>query len=163
MIWFAKATEFDRRNRPNGLKVAAIVTGLFVYRLSSLRFIPNVGDADTPEAWLIPYVGDSIQGLLALVVAYLLLRYRGVVVWAVAIAYHVSGIRDYMNGFMMERLDPVLNGPGPEWLLEAWLSVWAIIEIAVLVVLARTVVAHYFTSDRASTSGDVAGAAASMP
>ena len=49
MIWFAKTTEFDRSNRPKGLKAAAIVTALFVYRLQTVRFIPNAGDADTPQ------------------------------------------------------------------------------------------------------------------
>ena len=103
------------RNRPlpRGLVVAIVLTGLMFYRAPPAPFVWGRLGEDIPQVWQIPFSGDVFIGLTAWVVAYLLWKRGGPVVWMLGIVFHAVGIQDFLVAAQMMFLAPNPMIPDP--------------------------------------------------
>lgn len=93
-----------------GLTIAIVLTGVMVWRTSALTYLPNVGGT-VPEIWGIPFKGDAFIGLAALVVAFLLYRFRNLNIWALGIAWQVAGLADLLVAYVVQNMHPLGSAP----------------------------------------------------
>ena len=91
--------------RPFGLWVVIVLSALMVYRVTTLMWIPLLGDT-IPEFWIVAFTGDAFVGITALIVAALLWRSRGLAVWTIAIIWQVIGLKDYTVGMQLQFIEP---------------------------------------------------------
>lgn len=100
-----------KENRtPLGLKIAIVLTGVMAWRISALAYLPMVGDS-IPEYWGIAFKGDAFIGLTALIVAFLLFRFRTPSVWALGIAWQVAGLADLYVAIEVQLIHSLGNAP----------------------------------------------------
>lgn len=86
-----------------------ILTLLLAGRAMTLAFISRAGSAlpgDPPAAWLMPLLGDAIIGVSALVIAFLILRKRGLWVWTAIIVWNVVAIWDALSAYIVHLINP---------------------------------------------------------
>lgn len=86
-----------------------VLTLMLAGRAMTLAFIGRVGDGgagDPPDAWLMPLIGDAVVGLLALPVAWLILRGGGLWAWTAVISWNVVGIWDALSAWLIHRSEP---------------------------------------------------------
>lgn len=77
------------------------------FQLPSLQMFGGIN----PDAWLAPWLSDTILGILVPLMIYLTLRKNGVEVWGILVAYNAIGAFDYVHGLMAEFTDPLIpNG-----------------------------------------------------
>ena len=90
-------------------KIVLILTLLLSGRAMTLAFISRAGGAaagDPPPAWLMPLVGDAIIGVMALLIAYLILQKTGLWVWTTIIVWNALGIWDALSAFVIQTTNP---------------------------------------------------------
>lgn len=89
--------------------IMLILTLLLAGRAMTLAFISRAGGAlpgDPPAAWLMPLLGDAIIGVSALVIAFLILRKRGLWVWTAIIVWNVVAIWDALSAYIIQITNP---------------------------------------------------------
>lgn len=89
--------------------LALALTLMLAGRAMTLAFIGRAGGGgagDPPDAWLMPLIGDAVVGLLALPVAYLILRGGGLWAWTAVIAWNVVGIWDALSAWLIHQSEP---------------------------------------------------------
>ena len=75
----------------------------------TLAFIGDVGSGaagDPPSAWLMPLAGDAVIGVSAFVIAYLVVRGRGLGAWTTIVVWNVVGIWDALSAFLVHESVP---------------------------------------------------------
>ncbi len=115
-----------------------VLTLLLAGRAMTLAFISSAGSGlpgDPPAAWLMPLLGDAIIGLTGLIVAYLLLRKRGLWVWGIVVTWNVVGVWDAVSAFVIHTTNPwpeffMLKAVGPSMFFAASAMHVAIIVLA---------------------------------
>lgn len=92
--------------RPIGrwLWVVIGLTGLMVYRAIAAVGLTDLGDG-TPDFWIVALTGDAFIGVTAPIVAFLLWKRRGLAIWTIAIAWHVTGIKVFLAGSQFLAVD----------------------------------------------------------
>ncbi len=91
------------------IRVMIVLTLLLTGRAMTLAFIHRVGEegpGDPPVAWLMPLIGDAVIGLSGFLVVYLLIRHRGLWVWASAVVWNAIAIWDAMSAFIIHTTNP---------------------------------------------------------
>ncbi len=97
---------------PGGFVITIIITAIMVYRFMVVFMWGDLGNG-TPEVWSIPYAGDAFVGLTALIVAYMLWKHKGPLVWLSGIVFHVIGIKDFSVAGQLIFIDPPPQMPDP--------------------------------------------------
>ncbi|HED17790.1 MAG TPA: hypothetical protein ENI64_13380 [Gammaproteobacteria bacterium] len=96
-------------------KLMFVLTILLSGRAMTLAYIHRVGGSapgDPPPAWLMPLVGDAVIGVLALWIAYLVIKKTGLWVWVVIIVWNALAIWDAMSAFIIH-----ITNPWPEFFM----------------------------------------------
>jgi hypothetical protein len=86
-----------------------LLTLLLTGRAMTLAYIARAGGSlpgDPPAAWLMPLIGDAVIGVTALVIAFLILRKRGLWVWTVIIVWNVVAIWDTLSAYTIHNSNP---------------------------------------------------------
>ncbi|MEN8041044.1 MAG: hypothetical protein ABFR95_06030 [Actinomycetota bacterium] len=92
-----------------------IITLILAGRAMTVAFIADAGSGvagDPPAAWLMPLLGDAVIGLSAFVVAYLILRGRGLSAWTMIVTWNVIGIWDALSAYVIH-----VSVPWPEFFM----------------------------------------------
>ncbi|MEM8612713.1 MAG: hypothetical protein AAGF93_11900 [Cyanobacteria bacterium P01_H01_bin.105] len=90
----------NKRTTPKVIDVIAALTTLTILQAQTLFFFQTLemNGGVNPDAWLAPWVSDSVLGLLVPVVIYFLFKGSGAKIWALLIMYSALGTFDYANG-----------------------------------------------------------------
>ena len=91
------------------------LTLLLSGRAMTLMFISRAGGTgvgDPPAAWLMPLVGDAVVGLTALVLAFLMIRQKGLWVWISILVWNIVAIWDALSAYIIH-----LTAPWPEFFM----------------------------------------------
>lgn len=96
-------------------RVLAALTLVMAGRAMTLAFVFDAGGpsaGDPPAAWLMPLMGDAVIGVTAPVVAYLVVRGRGLAVWTSIVGWNVAGLWDALSAFSVH-----ISVPWPEFFM----------------------------------------------
>jgi len=116
-------------------------------RAMTLAFISRAGgsqEGDPPAAWLMPLIGDAIIGVSALLVAYLIWKRKGLLVWTLIIVWNALAIWDALSAFIVHK-----SVPWPSFfMIEAfgsWMFFMAIaMHVLCLFLICRTTTRQHF-------------------
>jgi len=136
----------SKQNRPKIIYVIAVLTVLTITRAQAILFLPtlNMFGGSSPDAWLAPWVSDSILGLLLPAVIYFLLKGKGIKTWALLILYSAIGAFDYANGLVTEWLHPLPEDTAGQALVFTALTATFIFQLMVIYLLFRDKVINHF-------------------
>jgi hypothetical protein len=95
--------------RPVVVTVIAILISLTLFRVQTLLLLPTLTrfGGTAPDAWLVPWVSDSLFGLLVPVIVILLLRRTTLRIWGALVAYNALGAFDYSIGLATQWQQPL--------------------------------------------------------
>jgi hypothetical protein len=144
----------EKKTRPTIIYVIAVLTGLTITRAQAILFLPTLEmyGGSSPDAWLTPWVTDSILGLLLPVVIYFILKGHGLKTWALLLLYSTIGAFDYANGVVTEWLHPLpVETAAPTLVFSALIATLAF-QIVVVYLLFRKTVVDYFLSGNVRNS-----------
>ena len=101
---------------------------------------------ENPNAWFGPWISDTILGILVPIMIYILLKKRGIKVWAILLIYNGIGAFDYAHGLITQWTDPLTpNGIfGSPELTYGSLSFSLIVQITIIALLFNSTVLGYF-------------------
>ena len=96
--------------RPYRVIISVLIL-LTTIRFMVVTFLPSLQMfcGPNPDAWIGPWVGDSILVLLAPAMAWLAWRGRGAQVWGLLVAYNAVGAFDYAHGLLTQWLEPTVT------------------------------------------------------
>ncbi|RNC85103.1 MAG: hypothetical protein ED556_11090 [Winogradskyella sp.] len=136
----------DRKKTPKIIYIIAILTGLTITRIQAGMFISSLEmfEGHSPNAWLGPWVTDSILGLLLPVIIYFILKGKGIKTWALILIYSVIGAFDYLNGLITQWQDPLPKEMVSEKLVFASLTASIIFQLTAILLLFKTSVMNHF-------------------
>ena len=94
--------------RPRAVLWITVLTAVSITRLVVVFRLPSLEmfDGDNPDAWIGPWVSDTVLGLLVPVMVYLAWRRSGTKVWGALVAYTVIGAFDYAHGLVTQWIHP---------------------------------------------------------
>ena len=94
--------------RPRAVLWITVLTAVSITRLVVVFRLPSLEmfDGDNPDAWIGPWVSDTVLGLLVPVMVYLAWRRSGTKVWGALVAYTVIGAFDYAHGLATQWIHP---------------------------------------------------------
>ena len=144
--------ENNTLTRPREVTLIVVLSAIMVYRISTLNAIQFLG-SEAPLGWVVPFTGDAFMGITALIVAYLLLKKRGLAVWTIGVTWQIVGIKDYISGIMLSFVDPITGPifPGPEFptfVMILFLTIGMLIQISVIYLLSRPNVRQFYLNER---------------
>ena len=61
-----------------------------------------------PDAWFAPWLSDTVLGIIAPFMIYLLLTRNDIKSWGILVAYNAVGAFDYLHGLMVQWTDPLV-------------------------------------------------------
>ena len=111
------------------------------FRLPSLEMFGGT----TPDAWIAPWVSDTILGLLVPAMVFLAWKRTGPPIWGALIAYNAVGAFDYVHGLATQWIHPLDNAA----LTYGSITFFLALQIVVIGVLFRSEVVDHFTGQRA--------------
>ena len=125
----------------------SILIGLTAARALAMVFIPKLVmfGGDAPNAWVGPWVADSVLGLLIPVVLVALYRFRTTRTWGLILLYNGLGAFDYSIGLVTQWQTPLPPLMVPGWLVFVSLSFTLSVQLAVILLLLRRDVVGHFT------------------
>lgn len=136
----------NTRTTPKVIYVIAALTALTVVRAQTLFFFPTLemNGGINPDAWLSPWVSDSILGLLVPAAVYFMLKGSGPKVWALLIMYSALGTFDYANGLATQWINPLsAETASPEFVVGSLIFTFTI-QLITTFLLFRSDVINYF-------------------
>ena len=135
-------------SKPFLVKLIAILMGITFMRFFMGTMIPSLEmyGGENPNAWFGPWISDTILGVLVPIMVFILLKKRGIKIWATLLIYNGIGAFDYAHGLITQWTDPLIpNGIfGSPELTYGSLSFSLIIQITVIVFLFNSNVIDYF-------------------
>lgn len=137
-----------KKSRPTIIYVIVVLTALTITRAQAILFLPTLemfGGA-SPDAWLAPWVTDSILGLLLPVVIYFLLKGSGLKTWALLLLYSAIGAFDYANGLVTQWLHPLPEEMAGTTLVFTALTATLTFQLVVVYLLFRNKVISHFVN-----------------
>jgi hypothetical protein len=142
-------------SRPSILTIAGTIIGFTVSRASMITKIQTVElfGGVNPNAWLHPWVTDSLLGVLAPFMCYWVLKGKpSPMLWGVLAVYNAIGSMDYANGFITQWLHPQVDTGGLDpTFLSVFLATHSLMQLGVVYVLFRKDVINFFCySDKKS-------------
>ncbi|MEL7425193.1 MAG: hypothetical protein AAFN81_19560 [Bacteroidota bacterium] len=135
-----------QQERPKVITLIVILSALTITRTQAILFLPTLEmyGGNSPNAWLAPWITDSILGVLLPVVIYFLLKGSGVKTWAVIAIYSAIGAFDYATGLVTQWLHPLPPEVAESTLVFTALIATLIFQLSVVVLLFRKDVRRYF-------------------
>lgn len=132
------------------IKWMAILIGLTFMRafmgiqLPSLEMYGGVN----PDAWFAPWISDTVLGILAPIMIYLVMKKKGIKTWGILVAYNAIGAFDYTHGILTQWTDPLIpNGiMGTPGLTYGAIGFSLVVQLIVLYLLFQPAVMSYFSS-----------------
>lgn len=139
----------EKKTRPTIISVIAVLTGLTITRAQAILFLPTLEmyGGSSPDAWLAPWVTDSILGLLLPVVIYFLLKRKGIKTWAMLILYSAIGAFDYANGLATQWLHPLPQETAGTALVFSALTATLTFQTMAIFLLFREKTIKYFSNN----------------
>jgi hypothetical protein len=131
------------------ISVLISLTTMRVFALNNLPELQMFGGIQ-PDAWLVPWMTDSIFGILAPFMAYLAFKKNGIKLWGALLIYNGIGAFDYICGFSAELSSPfiaegVAGAPG---MIFGTLLVFFITQVAAIILLLKSdVISHFQNAD----------------
>ena len=136
---------------PRFFNFVIIIAAWQTYRIVGALFWGGLdlsGGGVFPNAWVIPLSQDTLTGLLAPAVVFLLAMRPSMLSYALAVAFFVFGIVDFTNGLVIEALYPpyieLLGENMPKGFLTGWLIINLALEIIALSLLLSPAMRRYF-------------------
>lgn len=136
---------------PRYFNFILIIVGWQTYRIVGALFWGGLdlsGGGILPNAWVIPLSQDTITGLLAPFIVFLLAMRPSILSYALGVAFLVFGIVDFTNGIVVETLYPphvqLLGENMPKGFLTGWLVINMALEIIALALLLSPTIRRYF-------------------
>jgi hypothetical protein len=125
----------------------SVLIGLTATRALAMAFIPKVAmfGGAAPDAWVGPWVADSVLGLLIPLVLFTLHRIRAARAWGLILLYNGIGAFDYIMGLVTQWQSPLPPSIAPTLLVYGSLSFTLVAQLAVIVLLLRRDVVKDFT------------------
>ena len=101
-----------------------------------------------PDAWFAPWISDTILGILAPIMIYLVMKKKGIKTWGILVAYNAIGAFDYAHGILTQWTDPLIpNGiMGTPGLTYGAIGFSLVVQLIVLYLLFQPAVMSYFSS-----------------
>ena len=134
--------------RPRIITWIAVLMGFTMMRAFMGIQLPTLEmfGGENPDAWFAPWISDAILGLLAPFMIYLLLKRRGIMIWAGLLIYNAIGAFDYTHGLMVQWTDPLVpNGiMGNAALTYGSVGFSFLVQLGVLYLLFKDEVMDYF-------------------
>ncbi len=126
--------------------VIVVLTGLTITRAQAILFLPTLKmfGGTSPDAWLAPWVTDSILGLLLPVVTYFLLKGKGLKIWATLLLYSAIGAFDYATGLTTQWLHPLPKETAGTALVFSALTATLTFQLVVVYLLFHEKVINHF-------------------
>ncbi|MEM9274769.1 MAG: hypothetical protein AAGA80_17670 [Cyanobacteria bacterium P01_F01_bin.143] len=136
----------NKRTIPKVIYVIAALTALTILRAQTLLFFPTLemNGGVNPDAWLAPWVSDSILGLLVPVVIYFLFKGSGSKIWALLVMYSALGSFDYANGLATQWSYPLSTEIASSEFVFGSLISTLVFQLISTVLLFRSEVINYF-------------------
>lgn len=136
----------SRAPRPRTVTWIAVLTALTISRFSVAFRLPSLEmfDGDNPDAWIGPWISDTMLGLLVPLMVFLALTKTGARVWGALAAYSVIGAFDYVHGLVTQWIHP-LNGSAA--VTYGGISFFLAVQLVAIALLFRTDVMRHFLSD----------------
>lgn len=133
--------------RPFTLNIIAVLIGLTIFRVQTILFVPEVEmfGGIAPDGWLGPWVSDFILGLFVPVVVWLVLKARGMRMWALLILYNAVGAFDYSQGLITQWVSPMPEEMASHTTVYLGIGVFMFFQLIALILLFRTDVGDYFS------------------
>lgn len=152
-----------RHGRPGAVLGIAVLTALSITRLVVVLRLPSLEmfDGDNPDAWIGPWVADTVLGLLVPVVVYFAWRRSGAKVWGGLVAYTVIGAFDYAHGLVTQWIHPQNANSTVTYGAIGFLMLLQLIVAALL--FRDDVMRHYVADDSSLTVRQSRGVARSGP
>jgi hypothetical protein len=136
----------NRSIRPRILSLIAIMTLLTVSRTMVVTFFPHLqmyGGIDA-NAWFVPWVSDTILGLLSPFAAYAIWRKSGATLWALLVTYSFMGAFDYAHGLGVQWHYPRVTEGAVSAVIYSAISFGLIMNLGSALLLLRSDVRRYF-------------------
>jgi len=86
-----------------------VLTLMLSGRAMTLAFITSAGSSSVgapPVSWMMPLIGDAVIGTSALVVAFLMIKMKGLWVWTTIVVWNCLAIWDAMSAYIIHLTDP---------------------------------------------------------
>lgn len=133
------------------LLIAALIL-LTSVRFMVITFIPSLemfGGLNA-DAWIGPWVADTILGALAPLMAWLALRGQGSRVWGFLVTYNAVGAFDYSHGLLTQWLEPTVTQTAA--LTYGSIGISLIVQLFALLLLFRSPVVSSFAHSVGTTA-----------
>ncbi|MCB1599585.1 MAG: hypothetical protein R3F18_09435 [Lysobacterales bacterium] len=137
------------RTHPRVLIVIAILMSLTAFRAQTLLLLPGLVrfGGEAPDAWLVPWVSDSVFGILVPVMVFLLLKARSLRTWALLVAYNAMGAFDYVIGLATQWQHPLPESIGSPIAVYGGITAFLIFQVmAIGLLLRHNVIRHFSTT-----------------
>ena len=137
------------RTHPRVLIVIAILMSLTAFRAQTLLLLPGLVrfGGEAPDAWLVPWVSDSVFGILVPVMVFLLLNARSLRTWALLVAYNAMGAFDYVIGLATQWQHPLPESIGSPIAVYGGITAFLIFQVmAIGLLLRHNVIRHFSTT-----------------
>ena len=139
----------ELNQKPKEIKWIAILIGFTFMRAFMGIQLPSLEmyGGENPDAWFGPWISDTILGILAPFIIYILWRKKGMKVWGILVAYNAIGAFDYAHGLMTQWTDPLIpNGiMGTPGLTYGSVGFSFLVQLIVLYLLFRPSIVRYFS------------------
>ena len=137
---------------PKVIYIIVTITLLTALRAQTLFFFSTLemNGGNNANAWLAPWVTDSILGLLVPIVIYYLLKGKGAKIWALLIMYSALGAFDYATGIAIQYIHPMsIETASPKLVYSSLFFTLIIQSVAVLLLFKKSVINHFFKYESA--------------
>ena len=136
---------------PRYFSFILIIAAWQTYRIVGAVFWSGLdlsGGGLFPNAWVIPLSQDTLTGLLAPVIVFMMAMRPSVLSYALGVSFFVFGIVDFTNGLVVEALYPPFISPMGENVPASFITGWLIgnmmLEVVALALLLTPAVRNYF-------------------
>ena len=104
------------------------------------------------DAWLAPWLSDTILGILTPFAIYGAFTGKGVVAWGLLLSFNVAGSYDYMNGLLAQYLHPMVTMMGnpapPAGVIYGSIGLGCLCQIINVILLLQDDTIHFFIKTR---------------
>ena len=141
------ATTTIRPHQITWIVILMLLTMMRFFMFTQLPSLQMFGGVN-PDAWLAPWVSDTILGALVPLMIFLALRKRGIKIWGVLLIYNAVGAFDYVHGLVTQWTDPLVPSGmlGTPELTFGSIGFSLIVQLVALYFLFRANVISYLTS-----------------
>ena len=140
--------------RPKEVKIVGV---LLCYTLTRTMMALQLKSAKmfgglNADAWLAPWLSDTILGILTPFAIYGAFKGKGVVAWGLLLSFNVVGSYDYMYGLLAQYLHPMVTMMGkpapPATVIYGSIGLGCLCQIINVILLLQDDTIHFFIKTR---------------